>query len=98
MRLSLACSPGSVRAPPNNPNRIQTLHVQHSAGLVGRVERSVARRLATRKVAGFAALHPPYENILSRSVFMDPGLAGSRRRPGMTTQLTAALSFLCVAI
>src|SRR5438045_9096741 len=25
MRLSLACSPGSVRAPPNNPNRIQTL-------------------------------------------------------------------------
>src|SRR2546430_14229546 len=25
MRLSLACSPGSVRAPPNTPNRIQTL-------------------------------------------------------------------------
>src|SRR5215471_16696688 len=36
MRLSLACSPGSVRAPPNNPNRIQSLRSATSLPLRSR--------------------------------------------------------------
>src|ERR1700721_3757659 len=98
MRLSLACSPASVRAPPNNPNFILAL----SSFLRAMMDRS------TRRLQGYPTAHPNLPSPASEGGFgCGQPLFGRRHQrwrvdiafrqppPGLAQQLLVELFGLC---